>query len=89
MIESIYLVTQESNVNGRTTYNVVPCISKETAKEIMDEEIHTLLNGSHYIDYKEWPNDFIIEQTETSYYIKDTCNDYYEDIRIEEKAIQY
>lgn len=89
MIERIWLVTQESNVDGEILSNVVPCVSKETAKEIMDKEIQTLMNEGHYTDYKKWPNDFILEQTEDSFYIKDTCDDYYEDIRIEEKQIQY
>ena len=89
MIEKIWLVIQESNVNGEILLNVVPCISKETAKEVMDNEIHTLMNEGHYTDYKEWPNDFVVEQTEESYYIKDNCDDYYEDIRIEEKEIHF
>ena len=88
-MKKIWLVTQESNVDGEIMLNTVPCISKETAKSIMDNEIRCLMNEGHYVDYKVWPNDFILEQTETSYYIKDTCDDYYEDIRIEEKEIQH
>ena len=83
----IYLVKQESNVDGEILFNVVPCISKETAKKIMDEEIHTLMNEGHYVDYKEWPNDFIIEQTDTHFFIKDNVDDYYEEINIEEKEL--
>ena len=89
MIERIWLVTQESKVDGEILFNVVPCVSKETAKEIMDKEIQTLMNEGHFTDYKERPNDFILEQTEDSFYIEDTSDDYYEDIRIEEKQIQY
>ncbi len=89
MIEKIWLVTQESKVNGEILFNVVPCISEETAKEVMREEITTLLNESHFLAYIDRPDDFILEQTETSYYIEDTFDDYYEDIRIEEKKIQF
>jgi len=89
MIEKIWLVTQESKVNGEILFNVVPCISEETAKEVMREEITTLLNESHFLAYIDRPDDFILEQTETSYYIEDTYDDYYEDIRIEEKKIQF
>lgn len=89
MIEKIYLVIQESKVDGEIMINVVPCISAETAKQVMLEEIRTLLNESHFIGYVDRPDDFILEQTDTSYYIEDTCDDYYEDIRIEEKPIQY
>ncbi len=89
MIEKIWLVTQESNVDGQIMFNVVPCISEETAKKVMLDEIRTLLNESHFIAFIDRPDDFILEQTETSYYIEDTCDDYYEDIHIEEKQIQY
>ena len=89
MIEKIWLVTQESNVDGEIMFNVVPCISEETAKKVMQDEIKTLLNESHFIAFIDRPDDFILEQTETSYYIEDTCDDYYEDINIEEKQIQY
>lgn len=88
-MEKIWLVTQESNVDGQIMFNVVPCISKETAKKVMQDEIRTLLNESHFISFADRPDDFILEQTETSYYIEDTCDDYYEDINIEEKEIQY
>jgi len=89
MIEKIWLVTQESNVDGQIMFNVVPCVSEETAKKVMQDEIRTLLNESHFIAFIDRPDDFILEQTETSYYIEDTCDDYYEDINIEEKQIQY
>ena len=89
MIEKIWLVTQESNVDGQIMFNVVPCISEETAKKVMQEEIMTLLNESHFIAFIDRPDDFILEQTGASYYIEDTCDDYYEDINIEEKEIQY
>ena len=89
MIEKIWLVTQESNVNGEIMFNVVPCTSKEVAVGIMQNEIKTLLNESHFIAFIDRPDDFIVEQTETSYYIEDSCDDYYEDIKIEEKEIQY
>ena len=89
MIEKIWLVTQESNVDGQIMFNVVPCISEETAKKVMQDEIRTLLNESHFIAFIDRPDDFILEQTETSYYIEDSCDDYYEDINIEEKEIQY
>lgn len=89
MIEKIWLVTQESKVDGQIMFNVVPCVSEETAKKIMQDEITTLLNESHFIAFVDRPDDFILELTETSYYIEDTCDDYYEDINIEEKEIQY
>ena len=55
----------------------------------MYDEINTLLNESHFVSYIDRPEDFVVEKSETSYYIEDMCDDYYEDIRIEEKEIQY
>ena len=88
-MKKIWLVTQESNVDGEIMFNAIPCASEETAKKVMQDEISTLLNESHFIAFIDRPDDFIIEQTETSYYIEDSCDDYYENIIIEEKEIQY
>lgn len=88
-MEKIWLVIQESNVDGQILVNVVPCSCEETAKEVLDQEIHTLMNEGHYTDYQEWPDDFIVEKTDCTFFIKDTCDDYYEDIRIEERQIQF
>ena len=88
-MEKIWIVTQESKVDGQILFNVVPCFCEETAKQVMQDEIKTLLNESHFIALVDRPDDFIVEQTEYSYYIEDTCDDYYEDINIVEKEIQY
>ena len=88
-MEKIWIVTQESKVDGQILFNVVPCASEETAKQVMQDEIKTLLNESHFIALVDRPDDFIVEQTEYSYYIEDTCDDYYEDINIVGKEIQY
>ena len=89
MIEKIWLVTQESNVDGEIIFNVVPCISKETAKKVMQEEIKTLLAASHFKDVFSWKDGFTFEETDTSWYVEDEFDDYYECINIEEKEIQY
>jgi len=86
-LQKVYIVQQESNVDGELLFNAVPCVSEETAKKVMQDEIRTLLNESHFIAFTDRPDDFILEQTETSYYIEDTCDDYYEDIKIVEKVI--
>ena len=86
-LQKVYIVQQESNVDGEVLFNAVPCVSEETAKKLMQDKIRTLLNESHFIAFIDRPDDFILEQTETSYYIGDTCDDYYEDIQIVEKVI--
>lgn len=87
-MEKIYIVQQESNVDGEILFNVVPCATLEKAKEVMKEEINTLLNESHFKCFHDREDDFILDKTETSFYIEDTCDDYYEDINIYEKLIQ-
>ena len=89
MIDKIWLVTQESNVDGQMIFDVVPCASEETARKVMRDKITALLNDSHFAAFADRPTDFVLEQTETSYYIEDTCDDYYKYVSIEEKQIQY
>ena len=86
-MEKIWLMTQESKVDGYIFFNVIPCATEEAAKAEMKKEIRVLMNESHYMAYTDRPLDFIREETETSYYIEDTCDAYYEDIRIVEKEI--
>lgn len=100
MIKKIWLVTQESNVGGDILFNVVPCISKEVAKKVMQEEIETILDESlkykdarrwmagddDTLDYDECP--FVWEnENPDSWYLKIMYDDYYESINIEEKEI--
>ena len=100
MIEKIWLVTQESNVDGQILFNVVPCINKETAFAIMNKEAEILVNESpKYIDAKKWilnegnldfdecPYTWDID--DNSFYLSCCYDNYYEIIKIEEKAIQY
>jgi len=89
MIEKIWLVTQESNVDGEIVFNVVPCASEETAKNVMKEETEELLSSGHFKDVFTWEDGFMFEETDTSWYIEDEFDEYYEYIRIEEKTIQY
>ena len=88
-MEKIWIVLQESNVDGELIIDATPCESLELAKEVLKEEKEYILNESfHYSrmsdeDMKEME----IEESDTSYYINDPCDDYYEDIKIIEKTI--
>lgn len=86
-MKEIWLVIQESEVAGQLYFNVVPCASEEAAKQVMLEEVSTLMNEGHFIAYIDRPYDFKLKQTETSYCIEDTLDAYYEDIRIEKREI--
>lgn len=88
-MDKIWIVLQESNVDGELIIDATPCESLELAKEVLKEEKEYILNESfHYSrmsdeDMKEME----IEESDTSYYINDPCDDYYEDIKIIEKTI--
>lgn len=89
-MEKIYLVIQESNVDGEILFNVVPCVSLETAKVVMEMEKETILNESpRYKNYKEYPEEYQFEEDEESVFIKVLYDEYYENIYIQEKEIQY
>ena len=89
-MEKIYLVIKESNVDGEILFNVVPCISFETAKVVVEIEKEIILNESHrYKNYKDHPEEYQFEEDDESVFIKTLCDDYYENIYIQEKEIQY
>jgi hypothetical protein len=92
-MDKIWLVIQESDVDGEIFINVVPCISEETAKEVLKKEKETIINESfHFGKANNDDEDFAefeLEETDTTFYINDPYDDYYENITIVEKEIQY
>lgn len=97
--ESVYLVKQESNVDGELHFNVVPCKDMETAKRVLAEEVNTLLaespkykdakrwmDGDDTLDYDDCPYSWENDKDD-AFYISCTCDDYHELITIEEKEI--
>lgn len=87
-MKQIWLVTQESNLNGEISFNAVPCASKEVARKVMLEEKETLLSESfHYKEHNK--EDFIVHESEELFFIQDRYDDYFEEIRIDEKQIMY
>lgn len=87
-IKKIWLVTQESNVDGEITFNAAPCISEEIAKKVMEQKKNTILTESnHYKKHNK--DDFKIEDDDVHFFIQDLYDDYYEYITIEVKQIQY
>lgn len=88
----VFLVKQESNCDGEMLFNVTPCKDIETAKKVMEEEINTLMTESvHYkgidLDNVDKCGDFIVERDDERFFISDNCDDYYEEISIEEKEV--
>jgi len=85
-MEKIFLLIQESNVDGEILINVTPCTTIEIARKLMKQEVFTLLNESiHYSGFSK--GYFIIEETKDYYFIKDKNDDYYEYLKIDEKEI--
>ena len=86
----IFIVLQESNVDGELIINPVPCISLELAQKTLKKEAYTILTESHHFSgytADELEENFEIEFTDDRFYINDHCDDYYEDIRIIEKEL--
>jgi hypothetical protein len=88
-MDKIWIVLQESNVDGELIIDATPCESLELAKVVLKDEKNFILNETYHFsnlsdsDMEEME----IEETDTSYYINDPCDDYYEDIKIIEKTI--
>lgn len=85
----IWLVQQESNVDGEIIVNSVPCGSLETARKVLRDEKNTILNESHHFSNltDDDMNDMIIEESDDRFFIDDPSDDYYEDIAIIEKEL--
>ena len=87
-LQRVYMVIQESNVDGEMLFNAVPCTSMEAAKAVLADEKSAILNESHFSDLTEDDMEYMeVEEDEERFYINDTTDDYYEDIRIEVNSI--
>lgn len=90
-LQKTYIVLQESNVDGEIIINAVPCATLETAQKIMSQQVFDIMNdgAGHFSGYcdSDYEEMFEVEKTDTSFYINDPSDDYYEDIKIIEKVI--
>jgi hypothetical protein len=89
-LQKVYIVQQESNVDGEIIINNVPCSTMDAALTVLKGEVNTILRESRHYSGRtkeELEEDFEIEETPDSYYINDPHDDYYEDINIIEKVI--
>ena len=81
----IWLVIQESCVDGEILFNATPCATEKVARtafEQVKKQVHTLGHFSDNEDYYETDAD-----TESEFYIYDPCDNYYENIFITESEI--
>ena len=77
-LQKVYIVQQESNVDGELIINAVPCTTREAARKVLQEEKNTILHESlHYSGRTkaELEEDFEIEEGTDRWYINDHCDD--------------
>jgi hypothetical protein len=90
-LQKIYIVKQESNVDGELLFNATPCRTLEAAQKVMSDEIRTIMTESHHFGWcknlSTLEKEYEVEKDDTSFYLNDPSDDYYEDIKIEEKII--
>jgi len=90
-MNKIWIVTQESNVDGEILFDVTPCATEEVAKKVFEQLKKETLTNGHFRDYEELlgtDEEYeVYTDNDDEFYIIDACDDYYEDIRIVEKEI--
>lgn len=77
-------------------YNVIPCISRETAIEVMNKEKEDILDSPRYTRAREWmrkawTNECPYEwsESETGFFINVYLDAYAEYVEVKEKDIQF
>ena len=95
-MDKIWLVTQESNVDGEILFNVTPCATEEVAKKVFEQLKKEILTNGHFSTAQEYMEggkdmdecDFSWEDdTDGKFFIEDLYDDYYEFILMYEKEI--
>ena len=90
-MESIWIVTQESNVDGEILFNVTPCATEEVAKKVLEQLKKETLSNGYFGDYDKLVGTDeeyeVYDDNDYEFFIEDPCDYYYEHIRIEEKEI--
>jgi hypothetical protein len=87
----IWIVVEESNIDGELMINATPCKTSEVAKRVLSEKKDFILNKSRHFGKENNTEEdiecFEIDERNTSFYIEDTTDDFYEDIRIMERDL--
>ena len=90
-LQKVYIVLQESNVDGQMVISTTPCANLETAQKTMSQKVFDIMNdgAGHFSGYcdSDYDEMFEVENTDTSFYINDPSDDYYEDIKIIEQVV--
>ena len=86
----VYVVVQESCVEGEIITNATPCATIEAARKVIADEIETICKES--LTYKGLdignPSDkWLVDRSGDTIFIKVECDDYYEYFKIVEKTL--
>lgn len=85
----VWIVQQESNVDGEIIINSVPCASIEAARKVLQDEKNTILHESHHFSglTDDDMAEMEVEEDSDNFFINDPSDDYYEDIKIFDKIL--
>lgn len=83
----IFNVIWESNVDGEILVSVYSCNSIDVAKAKVKECKEQVLSDGHFASEDLDENDYMIDENDRHYFIKDEYNPYYEDIYILESNL--
>lgn len=87
-MDKIWVVTQESDVDGEILFNVTPCETEEVAKKVFEQLKEETLSNGHFMDYEEKTDEYeVYTDNDHEFYIDDPYDDYYELIRVYEKEV--
>ena len=87
-MDKIWIVTQESNVDGEILFNVTPCETEEVARKVFGQLKEETLSNGHFMDYEEKTDEYeVYTDNDHEFYIDDPYDDYYELIRVYEKEV--
>ena len=84
----IYLVVQESNIDGAIIYDIVPRTTLAKAREVVKEKRAFILKEHiKFGGVDNWKEEFEYEDKPDEFFINTPTDDYYESIHIERREL--
>jgi hypothetical protein len=86
----IYVVVQESCVDGDIITNATPCATIEAARKVVSDEIETICKETPVykgLDIDNPSDKWLVDRSGDTIFIKVECDDYYEYFKIDEKTL--
>lgn len=88
--QKVYVVVQESCVDGDIITNATPCATIEAARKVVADEIETICKESpayEGLDINNPSDKWLVDRSGDNIFIKVECDDYYEYFKIDEKTL--